>query len=174
MAAARAVSEWRAALLETIYNFDRMRQAAMPGRWWFPGALRQATALQAEIPVRAYRRMGIPRGDYLISDALSGERLTKGFTTQVALNIDGRDEPRLPALLLQEGVEPESVSIRTAPDRLVIHVAAAPVFDKPVSAGKLRRVTAPAARTGKTVLRGSLCTLKFLSGIQPLRSATVK
>ena len=102
----------RCALLETIgYNYDHMRQSgfAWPlvdfqARFVKPLRFKQKVRVRARIVEWEYRL----KIDYLVSDAISGERLTKGFTTQVALNIaTGEMSLASPALLLEKlGIEP--------------------------------------------------------------------
>lgn len=101
----------RCALLETIqYNYDHMRQSgyAWPlvdfqARFVKPLRFKQKVRVRARIVEWEYRL----KIDYLISDAASGERLTKGFTTQVALNIaTGEMSLASPPLLLEKlGIE---------------------------------------------------------------------
>lgn len=97
----------RCALLETIhYNYDHMRQSgyAWPlvdfqARFVKPLRFKQKVRVRARIVEWEYRL----KIDYLISDAISGERLTKGFTTQVALNIaTGEMSLASPELLLKK------------------------------------------------------------------------
>lgn len=101
----------RCALLETLnYNYDHMRQSgyAWPlvdfqARFVKPLRFKQKVRVRARIVEWEYRL----KIDYLISDAASGERLTKGFTTQVALNIaTGEMCLASPPLLLEKlGIE---------------------------------------------------------------------
>lgn len=101
----------RCALLETLnYNYDHMRQSgyAWPlvdfqARFVKPLRFKQKVRVRARIVEWEYRL----KIDYLISDGITGERLTKGFTTQVALNIaTGEMSLASPALLLEKlGIE---------------------------------------------------------------------
>jgi acyl-CoA thioester hydrolase len=96
----------RCALLETLnYNYDHMRESgyAWPlidfqARFVKPLRFKQKARVRARIVEWEYRL----KIDYLISDSLSGERLCKGSTAQVAVDI-ASGEMRLmsPDILLQ-------------------------------------------------------------------------
>lgn len=97
----------RCALLETLnFNYDHMVEsgyawplADFQARFIRPLRFKQKVRVRARIVEWEYRI----KIDYLISDSLSGARLTKGFTTQVALHIaSGEMVLASPDILLQK------------------------------------------------------------------------
>lgn len=97
----------RCALLETLnYNYDHMLQSgyAWPlidysARFIKPLRFKQKVRVRARIVEWEYRL----KMDYLISDAASGERLTKGSTAQVALDMKTQEMCLMsPSILLQK------------------------------------------------------------------------
>lgn len=97
----------RCALLERLgYNYDHM--AASGYAWpvidlqlrYIKGAtFKQKLKVRAEI-VEWEHRLKI---DYLITDAVSGERMTKGYSVQVAVEIKTREmQLQSPAALLEK------------------------------------------------------------------------
>lgn len=97
----------RCALLETLnYNYDHMRESGYAWplidfqmRFIKPLRFKQKVRVRARIIEWEYRL----KIDYLISDSLSGERLCKGSTAQVAVEIaSGEMILATPDILLQK------------------------------------------------------------------------
>lgn len=97
----------RCALLETLgYNYDHMQVGgfAWPlidfqARFIKPLRFKQRVRVRARIVEWEYRL----KMDYLISDAASGERLSKGSTVQVAVDLkSGEMQLMSPPVLLQK------------------------------------------------------------------------
>ncbi|PTU31400.1 acyl-CoA thioesterase [Stenotrophobium rhamnosiphilum] len=97
----------RCALLETLnYNYDHMAESgyAWPlidfqARFVRPLRFKQKVRVRARIVEWEYRL----KIDYLMTDSVSGERLTKGFTTQVAVDIaNGEMNLASPEILLKK------------------------------------------------------------------------
>lgn len=97
----------RCALLEALnYNYDHMRQSGYAWplvdfqmRFIKPLRFKQKASVRARIVEWEYRL----RIEYLITDRISGERLTKGSTVQVAIDIaSGEMCLGSPEILLQK------------------------------------------------------------------------
>ena len=85
----------RCALLDKIgYNYGEMKESGymwpiidLQVRYANPATFRQRIKVRAAI-VEWENRLKM---EYLVTDAASGQRLTRGFTTQVAVQIDKRE-----------------------------------------------------------------------------------
>ena len=85
----------RCALLDKIdYNYDAMKQSGymwpiidLQVRYSNPATFRQRIKVRAAI-VEWENRLKM---EYLVTDAASGQRLTRGVTTQVAVQMDKRE-----------------------------------------------------------------------------------
>jgi acyl-CoA thioester hydrolase len=97
----------RCALLETLnFNYDHMRESGFvwplvdfQARYIRPLRFKQKVKVRARIVEWEYRL----KIDYLITDSVSQERLTKGSTVQVAINlVSGEMSLASPDILLQK------------------------------------------------------------------------
>ena len=85
----------RSALLDQIdYNYQAMKDSGymwpvidLQVRYSRPAVFRQRIKVSAAI-IEWENRLKM---EYLVTDAASGKRLTRGFTTQVAVHIDSRE-----------------------------------------------------------------------------------